>query len=1033
MDKKLQSQFQSPSSQYRGKPFWAWNGKLNPDELRRQIRMFRQMGLGGFFMHSRVGLATPYLGREWFECIDACVDEAAKLGMEAWLYDEDRWPSGAAGGLVTRNPAYRLHYLALQEHTDAKSFKWSPQTLGACIARVEGAAAYDIEPLPRGRKPATVPAGRTIVSFVDKELELEPWFNGYTYLDTMSHAAVKRFIQVTHEAYRKRIGGKFGNVVPGIFTDEPNYGDRWGATLPWTAKLPQIFRKRYGYDVLQHMVELFFDVEGRPVSQARWHFNDCVTFLFVDAFSRQIGDWCDANNMLATGHVLNEQSLIGQTQCVGAAMRHYEYMQAPGIDRLSERWRENITGKQLASAARQFGRKWRLSELYGVTGWDFTLEGHKAIGDWHVAMGVNLRCPHLSFYTMLAEAKRDYPASISYQSPWWDVYAQVEDYYARLHVMMSRGDEVRDLLVVHPIESMWVMRRKGWNDDKHSLEFDRAFEKLTDDLLYGQIDFDYGDEDILSRHGKVSKAAGGARLKVGKATYKAMLVPPMITMRSSTLQLVRKFKAAGGTVYFAGPAPEYVDALASQEARELAANGTAVPAAGEGLVQAVEAICRKVRITGADGKNISPALYLLREDKEAMYLFVANTSHVATGMFEDVLTRDRTLAFDDVRITVLQKGLQPPVELEAQTARTYQADARQTAEGWEIRTSLPRIASKLFVLPKGKAWTAKPRRWLRQVGAQALDQQQWPITLSEPNVLVLDKPKFRIGNGHWQEPQDILRVDSLVRDALGIEHRGGSMVQPWAQPKPTRSKSLPVNLVYSFHVARAPTGPLELAIEQPQLFKVAVNTTPISTETAGGYWVDRSLKRLAIDPAMLVVGHNEIALWTDYSQSHSGLETAYLLGNFGVELSDLAATLVGPVSQLRIGDWTKQHLPFYSGNVAYRGRIDCPLSPDQRLMVRLGQWRGSAVRVLVDGRSAGLIWHEPYELDITDTLTGPQCELVIEVLGHRRNSHGPLHNSQKWPAWTGPGSFVTTGQEWFDGYQLVPCGLLTPPQIVVMA
>ena len=94
---KLRELFSSPTSMYRGKPFWAWNGPLDEEELRRQIRVFRDMGLGGGFMHSRVGLATPYLSEEWFDLIRACADEARKNDMEAWLYDEDRWPSGAAG------------------------------------------------------------------------------------------------------------------------------------------------------------------------------------------------------------------------------------------------------------------------------------------------------------------------------------------------------------------------------------------------------------------------------------------------------------------------------------------------------------------------------------------------------------------------------------------------------------------------------------------------------------------------------------------------------------------------------------------------------------------------------------------------------------------------------------------------------------------------------------------------------------------------------------------------------------------------
>ena len=111
MKEQLYQRFQSPSNAYRGKPFWSWNGKLDKDELIRQIHVIQEMGFGGHFMHSRTGLVTEYLGEEWFDLINACADESERLGLEAWLYDEDRWPSGTAGGMVTSEKKYRLKFL----------------------------------------------------------------------------------------------------------------------------------------------------------------------------------------------------------------------------------------------------------------------------------------------------------------------------------------------------------------------------------------------------------------------------------------------------------------------------------------------------------------------------------------------------------------------------------------------------------------------------------------------------------------------------------------------------------------------------------------------------------------------------------------------------------------------------------------------------------------------------------------------------------------------------------------------------------
>lgn len=105
--------FKSPTSEYRATPFWAWNCDLEKGELLRQIEVFKKMGLGGFHMHVRSGLATPYLGDEHLSLVKACVEKARQEDMLAYLYDEDRWPSGAAGGLVTREDRHRQKELRL--------------------------------------------------------------------------------------------------------------------------------------------------------------------------------------------------------------------------------------------------------------------------------------------------------------------------------------------------------------------------------------------------------------------------------------------------------------------------------------------------------------------------------------------------------------------------------------------------------------------------------------------------------------------------------------------------------------------------------------------------------------------------------------------------------------------------------------------------------------------------------------------------------------------------------------------------------
>ncbi|MBQ7726327.1 MAG: hypothetical protein IJT66_04205, partial [Clostridia bacterium] len=79
---------------YRSLPFWSWNDRLEEKELLRQIEWMNENKIGGFFMHARSGLKTEYLSDEWMRAIKACAAKAKELGMEAWIYDENGWPSG---------------------------------------------------------------------------------------------------------------------------------------------------------------------------------------------------------------------------------------------------------------------------------------------------------------------------------------------------------------------------------------------------------------------------------------------------------------------------------------------------------------------------------------------------------------------------------------------------------------------------------------------------------------------------------------------------------------------------------------------------------------------------------------------------------------------------------------------------------------------------------------------------------------------------------------------------------------------------
>ena len=124
-DQWTEEEFKNPPAFFRGAPFWAWNNKLDAEQLTRQIHYFKEMGMGGYHIHCRVGLDTPYLGKEFMDCVSACIEEGKKEGLYTYLYDEDRWPSGAAGGIVTKQREYRSrHLLFVPEGMDKTAGCW---------------------------------------------------------------------------------------------------------------------------------------------------------------------------------------------------------------------------------------------------------------------------------------------------------------------------------------------------------------------------------------------------------------------------------------------------------------------------------------------------------------------------------------------------------------------------------------------------------------------------------------------------------------------------------------------------------------------------------------------------------------------------------------------------------------------------------------------------------------------------------------------------------------------------------------------
>jgi hypothetical protein len=256
------------------------------------------------------------------------------------------------------------------------------------------------------------------------------------------------------------------------------------------------------------------------------------------------------------------------------------------------------------------------------------------------------------------------------------------------------------------------------------------------------------------------------------------------------------------------------------------------------------------------------------------------------------------------------------------------------------------------------------------------------------------------------------------------------MTQPWARKKTTGAyAATPLYLRYTFAVESVPRRPLCLAMEAPGVFRATLNGHSVETSvSATGWWTDRCIERVPVDPACLAVGENVLELTCAFREEVD-LESVFLLGNFGVRVQGCDIAIVEPPRTLRIGDWTAQGLPFFSGAVTYRAQVPAAPAAGERAVLCVPKFEGACVRVLVNGREAGVMGWPPYELDITDFLGAGPCDLAIEVFGSRQNSFGPLHHVATRLSWVGPGEFVSENENWREDYGVLPCGLMQAPAI----
>lgn len=979
-------------------PFWAWNTRLNEANLLAQIESMKAHGAGGFFIHSREGLETEYLSDEWLALARACAEKAAETGMRPLLYDEDKWPSGMAGGLVTKaEPKYA-----------AKAYVYTEETDQVCIRQSLG----------------------------------HPWYSGNPPADNLSEGSVAKFIELTHERYLAAFGGSLEGKIEGVFTDEPNFwdfffnlGDENRPALPYTDDLPDEFERRRGYRLDPRL--LFFKEQG--YRQHRHDYWRTLAELFCERYTKQIFEWCGTHGIKLTGHYLFENQLGYQARVCGAVMPNFEYMDIPGIDILGEQTREYVAAKQCASVAHQYGKKATISETYGCSGWEFTFEGQKRVWDWQCVLGITLRSPHFWPCTIKGLRKRDYPPFFGPQE--WFTYNKVmEDYCARLSVIMSEGAPMRDVLVLHTISSTWC--ECGSSRDEDLTEFDDnmgwtcptiydlnaegdSLNLLAESLMKAGLDFDFGDEILMVKDGGVeAPGEGDTRFRIKHASYGTVIVPAGCrSIFRTTYGLLREFAAAGGRLIVAGDGPAMIEGEAAEGLREelrlsgaefVSGDHEAVKLAGESVEAPAEIFDLR---TGRRADLIS----VFRRTGDGVTLVAVNEDMPRS-------CEVRISGFSSICEVDLMTGEEKPFDTGASgefyvdflrsDCRVYRLTNEAKAAG--VRKDTDTTVRPVYHDPhrtEEVVWAFPPKAAFRR---------------TMPNALILDRCRYRLNGSAWSEDMQVWEAQREIREALGFRQiygNGVDMRYTWIyDEKPTAH----VELSFGFDVCEAPSGDTFACIEEAWRYRVAVNgeevevppqdAVPAEAVSDGAdaeyYFLDPAFRKVRI--GTLAEGRNIVTVSCEYSHEME-LEDIYLLGDFGVNPS---REIVREPEKLQIGDATLQGYFHYPGSLVYSYGFE---STEDRGLLDVGDFRATLIVVRVNGAFAGYIINgNKVRLD----LKVGRNTIEFEVVGSNRNLLGPFHRKYEGSSRVSWLDFRTEGDACTSDYFVKPFGLLSQIKIV---
>ena len=947
MNMNLEQMFQKPDGQYMPVPWWALGGKLEHDLLVKQLDLMYEQDLREFFIYSPYGMEQEFMGEEYLNTVGFILDECEKRGMRVWIYDENNWPSGQAGGRLARfHPeavgwAIRLDERGEMTIRQLESLMDDPLVLRAGIF-----AAGKISLYKRGSRSADDRIQAVLYRAIkDQSITIccssslwckkEPGM-----LDVLSQSACRSFIDVAYQPFADRFPQHLGKTMVGFFTDEPHFvhGSETGkmpeliakheTTINWNWDFGPKFFERYGYDFLDFLPDLTEDTATSEFT--RFDYWKLITEIYANSYTGQIASWCEEHDLVLTGHLCAYAVPLAAVRTSGDSPAHLLKMQVPGCDMLGfpnsfaqkENRRTIIAAKLASSSARASGHNRSLCEAFGIGPWTRTMNDEKRLTDWLVALGINLiNDNHLA--TDISDFRKRASSAKHFTQPWYQDASLYYDFAGRLCALSAMTQLDTELALLYPSATWWTLSRFAYKQDEYSVPEQDMFVAAMDALVRKHWDWEFLFEEVLAN----ARIEDG-RLVTGHASFSGIVIAGCLKISATAAAKLEQFAASGGRLIIIGPVPDAID---HHNMRKLSFPDAVsiddwesdnFPDALDGVLE--ESVVRPWRVTGAGSSDIITSGRI--DETGRRLLFLAN---MMPGK------KQLKISWTSQR------------KLECWHAENAYVWSPPQTNG-QLTLDLPEDESCVLIESDDPSQNSEPPAWFMSRGSDLCQLGgDWGFKISQPNLCGL-RVRLKADKEGTLDARELRPDDTWIavdKGDAGIELRPDDMKYYW--------------LSAEFKLA-AELQDLQVIVDSEDIEKAWLNGEDLGSAHKETVW---DYENRAWEIKNAVQGINTLLLCVKpspyYAKEVAGfiqmtniVEPVVLRGSFAVEDTDGSIDKLLPLpSRLGIGDWREKGFRHFAGTGIYEKNFTCEGGPEC-LLITVNAGR-DVVEVILDGQSLG--------------------------------------------------------------------------------